>query len=126
MRPWVPFGGVDREELFKILEVLSAFEIWTDDCEFKAFYEDDGAIRGAPKDVLVGSYRKPGKALVILGDAGGKDLDLALSADAARLGLSEPLAFTDAETGKPLENGRVKLPAWDLRLVLVTEMDAQR
>ena len=61
-----------------------------------------------------------------LGDAGGKDLDLALSADAARLGLSEPLAFTDAETGKPLENGRVKLPAWDLRLVLVTEMDAQR
>lgn len=126
MRPWVPFGGVDREELFKILEVLSAFEIWTDDCEFKAFYENDGAIRGAPKDVLVGSYRKPGKALVILGDAGGKDLDLALSADAARLGLSEPLAFTDAETGKPLENGRVKLPAWDLRLVLVTERDAPR
>ena len=126
MRPWLPFSGVDREELFKILEVLSAFEIWTDDCEFKAFYEDDGAVHGAPKGVLVGSYRKPGKALVILGDAGGNDLEFALSADADMLGLRKPLAFTDAETGMPLENGRVKLPAWDLRLVLVTEGDAAR
>lgn len=121
LRPWLPFSGVDRSELFKIYEVLSAFEIWTEDCEFKAFYEDDGAVGGVPKGVLVGSYRKPGKALVILGDAGGKDLDFALTADADTLGLRKPPVFTDAETGKPLENGRVKLPAWDLRIVLVTE-----
>lgn len=117
MRPAIPYSGLDRVELFKILEVLSRFEIWDEDCEFVAFYENDGAVGGVPKDVLLGTYRKPGKVLAIFGDAGGKDVDFVLKADAAKLGLREPLAFVDCETGKPLEGGRVRLPSWDLRLV---------
>jgi hypothetical protein len=121
LRPAIPGNGVDRKELFKILEVLSRFEVWAEDCEFKAFFEDDNAVSGAPQEVLVGTYRRPGKTLAIFGDSGGQDVEFGIKADAAKLGLKAPFVFTDGESGEQLPDGKVKLPAWDLRLVLITE-----
>jgi len=121
MRPARPYWGLDRKELFKILEVMGRFEIWTDDCEFQAFYENDGLVSGQPKDVLLGTYRKPGKVLAIFGDAGGKDVEFTIGVEAAKLGLKEPLVFTNGETGERLPDGKLKLPAWDLRLIEITE-----
>ena len=120
LRPAVPFAGVDRKELFNMLNVLGRFETWADDCAFTPFYENDGAIAGEPADVLVGSYRRKGKVLALFGNQGGQDLAFPIKADAAKLGLVEPLEFVNGETGEKLPNGVLKLPAYDVRLILVT------
>ncbi len=120
VRPSRPDWGVDRDEYFRILAPLVRFETWTDDCEFKAFFEDDHAIGGAPEGVLVGTYRKPGKVLAIFGDSRGKDVEFTLKVDAARLGLGKSFVFRDGESGAVLAGGKVTLPAWDLRIVEIT------
>ena len=120
VRPSRPDWGVDCGEYFKILAPLVRFETWTDDCEFKAFFEDDHAVGGAPEGVLTGTYRKPGKVLAIFGDSCGKDVEFPLVVDTVRLGLGKSLVFRDGESGAVLDGGKVKLPAWDLRIVEIT------
>ena len=118
MRPAAPWSGVDREELFRILAPLSKFEIWADDCDFKAFYDDDGAVAGAPKGVLVASYRRPGGVLAIFGNSTGEKLSFVPRLDGGRLGLPSGVAGRNAETGAPLAGGKVELKPWDLAIVL--------
>ena len=120
LRPAVPYAGVDREELFSILAPLSKFEIWRDDCIFKAFYDDDGLVSGAPAGVLTASYRRPGKLLVLFGNSTEKDVAFRPCVDRARLGLPPEAKIYDAETGEPLEDGVVSLKGWDLAMFLYT------
>jgi hypothetical protein len=69
---------------------------------------------------VVGSYRRKGKVLALFGNQGGQDLAFPIKAVAAKLGLVEPLEFVNGETGEKLPNGVLKLPAYDVRLILVT------
>jgi hypothetical protein len=121
LRPAIPGNGVHRGELFKILGVLGRFEIWADDCTFVPFYEDDGAFGGAGGKTLVGTYRRPGKVLAIVGNQTGEDLTVPLKVDLKKLGLNGKVSFVDGETGEAIEGGSFKLPAWDLKLVLAIE-----
>ena len=120
MRPAIPYNGVDREELFAIMAPLSKFEIWSDDCEFIAFYDDDGAVSGAPAGVLTASYRRPGKVLAIFGNSSGNDCEFAVRVDRKRLGLPADAKAYDGETGNPLNGGKIFLKGWDLAIVLFT------
>ena len=70
--------------------------------------------------MLVGTYRKPGKVLALFGDSRGKDVEFSLKVDTARLGLGKSPVFRDGESGTVLDGGKVKLPAWDLRIVEIT------
>jgi hypothetical protein len=120
-RPAIPGNGLDRKELFKILNVLGRFEIWADDCEFTPFYDGYAGVGGQPSDVLVGVYRRKGKALAIFGNQSEKDHEFEIAADARKLGLSGRLKFTNGETGEEIAGGKLRLPACDLRLVLIEE-----
>ena len=119
MRPWIPGDGLHEKEFFKILEVLGAFEIWADDCEFVPFYENDGAVSGESEGVLVGTYRRKGKALAIFGNQTGRDMKFGLKTDPVKLGIRTPVSYVNAETGEAIEGGVLELPAYDLRMVLV-------
>ena len=119
MRPWIPGDGLHEKEFFKILEVLGAFEIWADDCEFVPFYENDGAVSGESEGVLVGTYRRKGKTLAIFGNQTGRDMKFGLRTDPVKLGLRTPVSYVNAETGEPVPGGVLELPAYDLRMVLV-------
>jgi hypothetical protein len=120
VRPAIPYNGVDREELFSIMAPLSKFEIWSDDCKFRAFYDDDGAVSGAPEGVLVASYRRPGKLLAIFGNSTENDFVFTPRVDRARLGVPKEAKVYDAETGEPLEGGKLSLKGWDLAILLYT------
>jgi hypothetical protein len=120
-RPAIPGNGLDRKELFKILNVLGRFEIWADDCEFTPFYDGYAGVGGQPSDVLVGVYRRKGKALAVFGNQGEKDHEFEIAVDVRRLGLSGKLKFTNGETGEEIAGGKLRLPACDLRLVLIEE-----
>jgi hypothetical protein len=85
------------------------------------FYEDDGAFGGAGGKTLVGTYRRPGKVLAIVGNQTGEDLTVPLKVDLKKLGLNGKVSFVDGETGEAIEGGSFKLPAWDLKLVLAIE-----
>ena len=119
LRPAIPGNGVHREELFKILGVLGRFEIWADDSVFVPFYEDDGAVKAVAGKTLVGTYRRPGRTLAIIGNQTGEDLEFTLLADAGKLKLKGNVAMCDGETGEKLPGGKIRLPAWDLRLVII-------
>ena len=120
MRPAMPYERLDRKEFLKINDALGRFEIWSDDCEFKGFYEDDGAVGGAPEGVNVGTYRRPGKVLAIFGECSGRDAAFQMKVDSARLGLKGELSFRDAESGETIDPARMSVPAWDLRLVEIS------
>jgi hypothetical protein len=120
-RPAIPGNGLDRKELFKILNVLGRFEIWADDCEFTPFYDGYAGVGAPGEDVLVGVYRRKGKALAIFGNQSEKDHEFEIAADARKLGLSGRLKFTNGETGEEIAGGKLRLPACDLRLVLIEE-----
>ena len=119
VRPWIPGNGVDEKELFKILGVLGKFEIWADDCEFVPFYENDGAVKGESEGVLVGTYRRKGRTLAVFGNRTDRDMAFKVQVDAARLGLRGPVTYADAETGDPVADGNIRLPAYDLRMILI-------
>jgi hypothetical protein len=120
-RAAIPGNGLDRKELFKILDVFGRFEIWADDCEFTPFYDGFGGVGGAPEGVLVGVYRRKGKALAVFGNQTGEDFEFDIRTDSRMLALKAPLKFTNGETMEAIPGGRLKLPAYDLRLVLVSE-----
>ena len=119
MRPAIPYNGIDRQELFAIMAPLVKFEIWADDCGFTAFYDDDGAVSGAPAGVLTASYRRPGKVLAIFGNSTEKDVEFTPRIDRARLGVPAAARMYDAETGDLLP-GDVSIRGWDLAMVLFT------
>ena len=118
-RAAIPGNGLDRKELFKILDVFGRFEIWADDCEFTPFYDGFGGVGGQPPDVLVGVYRRKGKALAVFGNQTGEDFEFDIKADLGMLALKAPLKFTDGENMEPVAGGKLSVPAYDLRLVLI-------
>lgn len=114
-----PVNGVHKDTLFGILNVLGDFEIWAEDCRFVPFYEDDGLISGVPDDVLLASYRRPGKVLVILGNRNEKRKTFKLLAEMKQLGLPPGSRCINAETGKPLPDAQVTLAGYDLAMILI-------
>ena len=90
---------------------------WEDN-DFKAFYDDDGAMSGAPHGTLVASYRRPGRVLVLFGNSSGDDVTFSVNIDHTCLGLPADVRAYDAETGEPLADGQVRLKGWDLAMVL--------
>jgi hypothetical protein len=120
IRPSVPYSGIDRKELFAAMDTFVKFETWADDCEFVAFYDDDGAVSGAPPGVLTASYRRPGRVLAIFGNTTGDDVEFTPRIDRARLGLPAGAAMYDAETGNALQ-GVLSLKGWDFAIMLVKE-----
>jgi hypothetical protein len=119
--PWPPNTGVEEKELYKILGVLGRFEIWSNDCTFVPFYEDDKAVGGAPEKVIVGSYRRRGRTLAIFGSLSGETVRFKLSLDCRRLGLGASPKIYDAETGAELAGGEVEIAPYDVKLVMVED-----
>lgn len=118
--PWPPDTGVEEKELYKILGALGRFEVWSEDCAFVPFYEDDRAVGGAPEKVITGSYRRKGKVLAVFGNLAGEAKKFRLSPDCKALGLSGQVKFEDAETGAELPGGEVEIAPYDVKLVLVS------
>lgn len=117
--PWPPDTGVEEKELYRILEVLGRFGIWEDDCTFVPFYENDGAVGGAPETVLAGSYRREGEVLAVFGNLTGEKVRFRLSLDSTRLKLDGKAAPVDAETGVELKDGTVEIAPYDLKMLLI-------
>lgn len=116
-RPQIPFNGFDPEVFYSAMGILGRFRIWEPECRFVPCYEDDGAIAGMPKDVLVASWRRPGEVIAVFGNLTGEDCEFTPSLDRVRLGISDAARAFDAESDELLEGGRVRLAGWDFALV---------
>ena len=117
--PWPPDTGVEEKELYGILGVLGRFRVWEDDCEFVPFYEDDKAVGGAPDSVITGSYRRDGRLLAIFGNLSGETVKFGLKLNRGKLRLPDCAKLKDAETGALIADGKVEIPPYDVKLLLV-------
>jgi hypothetical protein len=118
--PWPPDTGVEEKELYKILGVLGRFEVWSEDCAFVPFYENDGAVGGAPDNVIVGSYRRQGKVLAVFGNLSGETKKFRLSIKRTALGMGGTARFENAETGAELPGGEAEIAPYDVKLVFIS------
>jgi hypothetical protein len=58
--------------------------------------------------------------LAIFGNQTDKNMKFTIMTDLTKLGLSVPVSLIDAETGKVIADNMLELPAYDLRMVLIT------
>jgi hypothetical protein len=121
--PWPPDTGVEEKELYKILGVLGRFEVWSEDCAFVPFYENDGAVGGAPDNVIVGSYRRKGEVLAVFGNLSGETKKFRVSLKRKALGMGGTARFENAETGAELPGGEAEIAPYDVKLVLISSAD---
>lgn len=123
IRPWIrpddTYGGVDREFVIGLYGRLTEFGAWEEDCRFVAFYDDDGAIGGLPKDVLVATYRRPGRTLIIFSNLSAAEVEFDFTVAAEKLKLAAASSCCDLETGALLAGSHVRLPGYDFRLIEV-------
>ena len=115
----MPYERLDRKELLKMLEPLGRFKIWEDDVDFVAFFDDDGAVSGAPGEVLTASYRRPGEVLAIFGNTIDRTVEFDIRLDGAKLKLPREVSFSDGETGENVRSGHVTLPPYDVRIIRI-------
>ena len=117
-RAMPPNQGFHPPTLYRVFSTISNFETWADDCEFVPYYEDDKAVTGAPKGVLLSSYRRGGKTLIVLGNL-GDEAKMTLSLDRAKLKLPPDAKIYNAETRQELVGGTLTLPRRDFAMLLV-------
>ena len=115
-----PTTGVDTNVLVSAYGAMVHFGFFENDCRFVPDYDNDGAIGGIPTNVWIGSYRRQGKALAILGNQSGEEANFKLKVDGVRLGFRAPPCFADAETDVEM-TARVKIPAYDFRIVEILD-----
>ena len=66
--PWPPASGVHREELFDLMKTPGLFGAWEADAQFTPYYEYDGSLGPMPAGIHVGTWRRKGRALYVLGN----------------------------------------------------------
>ncbi len=122
VKPWQrltpPTGGIQRETLYRVFDILGSFGIWKEDCQFVAHYESDGAVTGQPENVLLSTYRRPGQTLIVMGNL-GKKATFNLAFDRKKLGVPEDAVLYNRETGERLPDGKITLGDYDFAMLLL-------
>jgi hypothetical protein len=109
MRMWTRSADtVDKVEQFRILKPLAVFEVWSDDCRFVPYWEDDGKLGIIPSGVLASSYRKKNKWLVVMGNPTERDQTVSLKCG---------FQYSNAESGEIIPNGTMTISSGDVLTV---------
>ena len=108
------------DEILMLYRKLVAFGICEGDCTFVPYWQKKNDLRA--DGVLVSSYRRPGKTLVILSNYfDGKAKNVKLDIDCGALGLKSKPAASDLETGRPVDLGKeIVIQGYDFRLIQLT------
>jgi len=112
-----PNEGVHAPTLYAAFSMISRFETWSDDCGFVPYFEDDHAVSGVPEGVLMSSYRRPGKVMIMLGNL-GEEAKMTLKLDCAKLKLPAGVKLYNAETNEEIKGGALTLPRRDFAILL--------
>ncbi|OQA87214.1 MAG: hypothetical protein BWY31_00926 [Lentisphaerae bacterium ADurb.Bin242] len=109
-------NDIDWKTVQSVYEKMSAFGHWKEDCSFVPYWENDPAIGNSNPSVVVSSYRRPGKILLILGNRKDRT-EVSLRLHYAKLGLPENTPVIDLETNTPVDLKHLKLEQHDFRLL---------
>ena len=124
IKPWLRMpvtAGFHRPTVYRAYDILGKFQIWSNDCRFVPWFEDDGLIGSAPKGVLLSSYRHSKETLIVIGNMDDSEKHFKLSLNRQKLGLSATAQIYNAETTDLLEKNMVTLPKYDFVILIVTE-----
>lgn len=112
----LPNTGVHAPTFYSVSSIISRFETWAEDCDFVPYFEDDKAISGVPEGVLMSSYRRPGKVMLMLGNL-GEASNMTLKLDRSKLKLLAGATLYNAETNEEIKDGVVTLPRRDFAIL---------
>ena len=112
-------NDIDWPTIVPVYERMSEFGFWREDCRFVPCWEKDPAITCSAPQVLVASYRRPGKTLLVLGNT-GEETTLAIAIDKQKLDLRQDAEITDLENERNMELSDLILPKHDFKLIQIT------
>ncbi|MBQ7209060.1 MAG: hypothetical protein IJS01_14775 [Lentisphaeria bacterium] len=108
------------DEILMLYRKLVDFGICEEDCTFVPYWEKKNDLKAG--GVLVSSYRRPGKTLVILSNYfDSKARSVKLDIDRGAPGLKNKPAAADLETGRPVDlEKEINIQGYDFRLIQLT------
>jgi hypothetical protein len=102
----------------KVYTIMSKFGHYKDDCSFVMSALNDNAIMANNSNIMIASYRRPGKVLLILGNLKG-EAKLKLNIDKQKLQLPDNYKIWNAETGELVKANTIDLKKHDFGIYLI-------
>ena len=118
-RPQLPSAGFDAKLVHRTLAAIAKFGAFREDCRFVPFYDDDGAVADVPDGVIASTWRRPGRTLAVFGNMDGQKKRFSPVFNRSALMLAGDVELSDAESGRRLDGGEVRLEPWDFALVRI-------
>lgn len=109
---------IDWKNIRPAYEKMSMFGHWEDDCTFVPYWEKDPALRSSEPAVIVSSYRRPGKVLIVAGNL-GNETEFSIRPDCEALGVPANAPVIDLESGSPADLANLKIGQYDYRLLQI-------
>lgn len=109
---------IDWKTIRPVYEKMSMFGHWEDDCRFVPYWEKNPALQSSDPAVIVSSYRRPGKILVVAGNL-GNETTFSIRPDYGQLGIPADAPVINLESGKPLDLANLKIPRYDFMLIQI-------
>ena len=97
----------DHKLVVKALTIKQAFGVGAADCEYRAYWDPENPVVQAREDVMVSSYRRGRKMLLVIGSYSNEDVGLKIALKKGAIA-----AARDVEDGKalPVSGGALLLP----------------
>ena len=100
VQPTLSMAG-DHRLVRRVLELRQQFGIGADDCVYTAYYDRANPVVQANPDVVISTYRRGDRLLLVIGSFAKETVELPL-----RLRKGRIVRAVDLETDKPLVCGR--------------------
>jgi hypothetical protein len=120
-------GGDNYNYILSVLDKQDKWGIRENDCKFTGYWKQDIPVIMAPADpnLVCSVWSRPGKALLVLSNATGKDVDALVEPDLNALGISGKVKVSDLHTGAEIPfvdySMHVQVPASSWREIEITQ-----
>jgi len=120
-------SGDNYDYILSVLDKQDKWGVREKDCKFTGYWKQDIPVIMAPADpnLVCSIWSRPGKALLVLSNATGKDVDALVEPDLATLGISGKVKVSDLHSGEIIPfvdySMHIRIPSSSWREIEITQ-----
>lgn len=111
-------NDIDWPTVAPVYEIMSRFGFWEEDCRFVPCWEKNPDISCSSPNVLMASYHRPGKILLILGNTGEKTA-FSVAINQQKLELPRDTPILDLESMQTVNPAELTLAKYDFKIIQI-------